>query len=420
MTQTPLNSNNQDSIVDIAIVGGGLAGFSLAAALLKSELSITLINAQPQVSLDSQQAATEQFDDRALALSHTSINYLSAIDVLDAEQINDLTEIHDIHVSDRGHIGMTRLSSQAVNKPYLGKVMLAKHLGHSLLKAVQSRPEDSKFKQFFQTTVDRIEQQTNYANLHLSSGEQLSAKLVVLAEGGQSGLSEQLGIQGQRSEYGQVGILANVSTSTEHNNIAYERFTANGPIALLPLREKDYKLVWTVELTKADEVMAYDDQQFLSELQKEFGDRAGLFELAGKRVAYPMFEVQRNAMHSGRVVLIGNSAHTLHPIAGQGFNLGLRDVACLVSLLEKQTNSELGLQALNAQQLAYEYAEQRASDVKRTSMFTDGLVRAFSSNALPKAILRNIGLLALQNAPSIKNRFVRLLSGKSNSPSVFK
>jgi len=324
-------------------------------------------------------------------------------------------QIEEIHVSDKGHIGMTRLKSEAVNKDFLGKVILAKQLGRSLSESLQQIESTSQLTHLYNTKVDSIEQTKDSANLNLSSTDEqkpqkISAKLVVLAEGGQSGLCEKLGLLGRRHNYEQVGVLANVSTSQAHNNVAYERFTSHGPIALLPLREKDYKLVWTVDTANADDVMQYDDSEFLKELQQEFGDRAGIFQQVGKRVSYPMYEVQRSAMVSGRVALIGNSAHTLHPIAGQGFNLGLRDIICLVDLLKNSDLNDLDVLSLNTQ-----YAAARQQDVKRTSMFTDSLVRLFSNNFLPVSVLRNIGLIGLQNTPFMKNRFMRKLIGNTNN-----
>lgn len=405
--------DNTQHDFDVLIVGGGLAGSSMAVALRQLPLSIAIVEATNQPLKQS-----PSFDDRALALSYGSLQILRTVGVFKKEgNENSIkqTLIEAIHVSDRGHPGFLRMHHDDVALDCLGAVVAAKDLGAAMAEVVsgseQYTAEITTIKPF---SVESIQHKKNHASMQIvdvtndANKMSVTAKIVILADGGRSPLNQRLGISTQQKEYHQVGILANLRASNPHQYIAYERFTQHGPIALLPLRDTDFKLVWTVRPEEKERILALTDDEFLQTIQQEFGDRAGEFERVGKRVSYPMMESKAAQIVLGRVALIGNSAHTLHPIAGQGFNLGLRDVACLAELIADalKTGSDIADESLMSQ-----YVAERKSDIARTAKFTDGLVRLFSNEVLPLAVLRNFGLLAIDRFPVLKKEIMYKMMG---------
>ncbi len=423
-----MTSNQQTT--DIVIVGGGLAGLSMAAALSSLPLNITVIefassplaehsnsDKDSPESGNAESSYSPSFDDRALALSVASIKILNNIGVFDQADIDSCTPIEHIHVSDRGHMGMLRMAASEVDEAYLGKVIPAPLLGQKLSQFISNKGYTAKISVLDQSQVTHIKHKADKAIVQISSDENdhvrertIDCQAVILADGGRSNMAEKIGLPAIKTDYEQVGILANVVISKNHQNIAYERFTDTGPLALLPLRSNEFKLVWTVEPSEQEALLAMTDEVFLSSLQQRFGQRAGYFEKVSRRVAYPMIANERAQIVSGRVALIGNAAHSLHPIAGQGFNLGLRDVACLAEVLAGQLAQQ---QDLGDAQALMSYQSARQDDIKRTATFTDQLVKKFSTNAKPIAILRTVGLLALDMQTMLKRQLMRKLMGVS-------
>lgn len=409
-----VSANNQQ--FDVVIVGGGLAGTSMVCALQGLSLRVALIEA---TEIPLQQSPG--FDDRALALSYGSLRVLQTLGIDQHFTADKLTPIKSIHVSDRGHVGMLRMSYTEVGVDMLGAVITARDLGGALqtsLASLQSISEGvATLVQRIHGTVSAVSQQPENAQIKVQSDDQertLTAKLVVLADGGRSQLSQQLGLDAQSKRYGQTAVLANVSVASTHYHRAYERFTADGPIALLPLRDNDFKLVWTVPEAQADAILGMDDSEFLIALQRAFGDRAGQFVAVGKRASYPMVETIHDTLSVGRVALIGNAAHALHPIAGQGFNLGLRDIACLAELIaERQALGE----DIGSLDTLERYHLQRHNDVSRTAYFTDRLVTVFSNSSTPLAALRNLGLLTLDRLQPMKRELMLKMMGLSGQQS---
>jgi len=412
-SNTNLNHSVKDveQHFDVLIVGGGLAGSSMAAALCQLPLSIAIIEATEQ-PLDQ----SPSFDDRALALSYGSLRILKTMGVLnDKYQSTKLTPIEMIHVSDRGHSGFLRMHHNDVNLDCLGAVIAAKELGVAFADFIShSEDHNAEIKLFKPAKVESISHLNDHANVQIVNASNdlpqsnVTAKLVILADGGRSPLNKKLGISTQKNDYQQVGILANLRASSGHRQIAYERFTENGPIALLPLRDNDYKLVWTVQPKEKEAILAMSDTEFLNAIQREFGDRAGDFEYVGKRISYPMTESKTAQMTMGRVALIGNSAHTLHPIAGQGFNLGLRDVACLAELI---ADASVARKDIADPTVMAQYVAERQTDIARTAKFTDSLVRVFSNSILPLAAIRNLGLFAIDRSPMLKKEVMYKMMG---------
>lgn len=389
---------------DILIVGGGLVGASLACALRGGPYSIGVIEAVPLAA-----GTQPSFDDRHLALAYGSRRIFEGIGVWD-ELSPDVAPIRRIHISDRGRFGVARLDARDANLPALGYVATARALGTALHGVLAREPaialhcparvESVAFEDARAQVTVRRDGQT----------EVLSARLVVAADGGDSPVREMAGIAAQRIDYGQTAIVTNVAPGRAHEDTAYERFTESGPLAVLPAGSDRCAVVWTARSGEAAEMLAWDDDTFRARLQDRFGERLGAFGRLGRRRAYPL-ALTRVAEHvRPRLALIGNAAHTVHPVAGQGFNLGLRDVAALAELLlgEGGPRGDPGEPGLLAR-----YAEWRRRDNRVTAAFTHSLIRIFSNDYLPVALARNVALVAIDLLPAVKRRFIRVTSGQA-------
>ncbi|HHJ16005.1 MAG TPA: 2-octaprenyl-6-methoxyphenyl hydroxylase [Gammaproteobacteria bacterium] len=389
---------------DVLIIGGGLVGASLACALGQAGLRVTIVEASP-FTVDQQ----PNYDERSIALAQGSQRIFAGLGLWSALQ-DHVCPIHTIHVSDRGHFGFTRLRREEEGVPALGYVATARTLGKALLERLAELDNVEVLAPAqlvdFLVTGDIVQ-----AGL-LVDGKTVdyTAKLLVAADGAQSSIREQLGIKTTQRDYGQTAIIANVSTDRPHHNVAYERFTDSGPMALLPMTEQRSALVYTVRTAQADAVMALDDAAFLAQLQERFGYRLGRFLKTGQRYAYPLFLLRAGESMRPRLALIGNAVHTLHPVAGQGFNLGLRDVAAMAEVvMDAQRNGR----DIGGSMVLENYAEMRKADQRRVALFTDGMVRLFSQPLPPLVWLRDTGMLALDFCPPAKRWFGRLTMGRS-------
>lgn len=395
---------------DIAIVGGGSVGISLACALGQ-------INPAPKVVLIEAHDYTHQpppsFDARTVALSYSSKQIFEALGLWKHIVEQGISPIEMIHISDRGHPGITHLRAREQGVEALGYVIENRVLGEALfaqLKTLEGITLMAPAR--LQGLVFRGDRAVLTGNADDESFE-ISARLVVAADGTQSFVRQHLGIAQRRWDYQQSAVIANVACDRPHSNIAYERFTSNGPMALLPLvamAEAGHRfgLVWTVPAVKTDEVLALDDDQFREELVRNFGERVGHFLRVGERAAYPLGLIQINEHVRQRLAFIGNAAHTLHPVAGQGFNLGLRDVAALAQVIRESLAAGQDPGELNNLQ---KYARWRRRDHMQTALFTDSLVRIFSTDFLPLVIARNAGLMALELFSPLRKRLGRHAMG---------
>jgi len=242
----------------------------------------------------------------------------------------------------------------------------------------------------------------------LDSGERLEAKVVVIADGGRSGLAESLGMRGRGRTYRQHALIATLTTDRDPDGLAFERFTSSGPLALLPAGEHRYVMAWTREPDDIEELIAADDDVFLAQLQQTIGRRAGRFTQTSARRAYPLKLHQLTTPVADRAVAIGNAAHTVHPVAGQGFNLGLRDVAGLADLLFEAAREK---QDLGSRALLNRYARTRRRDTRSVGWLTDGLIRTFANDSIPLAVLRNAGLSTINVLPSARRALLRQTMG---------
>tara|TARA_Y100000031_G_scaffold148340_1_gene184517 strand:+ start:401 stop:1582 length:1182 start_codon:yes stop_codon:yes gene_type:complete len=381
---------------DVVIIGGGMAGASCALGLKQSnkQLSIAVIEAN-EVSADYHPS----FDDRSIALAQQSVQYLKSINAFDC-QAPFAAAIKKVTVSDRGHFGKTHIDCQEYGHDALGYVVEVNPFGRSLHQQL-TRTDVSLF---CPDTVAKLEYQSDFANITLSSGEQLSAKLVVIADGAHSQSRKLANIEFNTRAYQQAAIIANIEVAGGHHHHAFERFTEHGPMALLPMSNNRYSLVWCMEPEQIEHTMALEDDAFLAALQKAFGYCGGSFSKVGMRASYPLVYGKAESLSSHRTVLIGNAGHAIHPIAGQGFNLGLRDVQLLCDMANR---SDLGDYAFTRY-----YSQTRSKDITTVMTLTDSLVRLFSNSSRLLALGRSIGLFSMDLFSSLKTPLAKQLMGQ--------
>jgi 2-octaprenylphenol hydroxylase len=397
---------------DIAIIGGGMVGTSLASLLAASQpqLSIVLIEAKPFARADDVHFQAS-FDARSTALSYGTANIFRELGLWQTLQ-QHATPIAQVHVSDRGHFLGGVIDAHANSIDAVGYVVENTWLGNVLLENVQAQ---RNIQCLAPATVTALQPQQDGALLNVKTDTQdflLKTALAVIADGGDSPLRAALGIDTEIRAYGQTAIITNVEFSEAHNGVAYERFTADGPLALLPLgdsvRANQSALVWTLPAAQADEIGALSDDEFLAQLQQRFGFRVGFFQRVAKRFSYPLQLVLAKEQIRSHLVLLGNAAHFLHPVAGQGFNLALRDCVGLVETLREAMAENKSPGDLTVLQ-RYLYKQQL--DQQITIEFSDKLVRLFSSTSLPLIAVRHLGLLSLESIPLIKQQLVAQTMG---------
>ncbi len=401
---------------DVVIAGGGMVGASLALSLARhsgGQLRVLVVERFPLPPASGQAPAYRpSFDARSTALSYGSRQIYEALDIWPL-LAQHACPISQVHVSDRGHFGSVSMRAEQQGWPALGYVIENSWLGNVLLNEVRQQA-GVEFRA--PATVSQVEMLATGVRLGLhSDGEdsQLSAGLLVVADGADSGLRRQLGINASVNDYAQTAFIANIASERPHGGCAYERFTEDGALALLPLTADEQgqsrsALVWTCARQRAETVAAWSDKQFLGELQTHFGFRLGRLKKLGERAQFPLQLTTADEQLRRHVVVMGNAAHSLHPVAGQGFNLALRDVAALSPLLaEAKRRGE----ALGELVLLQRYMQRRAADQRLTTTFSDRLLRVFGNRQPLLSLARNLGLSALDVLPPAKSRFVAQTAG---------
>ncbi len=389
---------------DLLIVGGGLVGASLAIAVGGHGLRIGLLDAAP-LGVDSQPS----YDDRGIALAYGSSRIFTGLGVWPA--LDALAEpIRQIHVSDRGRFGFTRLSALQEGVEALGYVVTAKAMGGVLLDRLSGLEDLNVITPARVTAVRPDADRVALGIEQTGEPRELTTSLLVAADGGRSFVREHLQIKTRSWRYGQNAVVANITPSRPHQGVAYERFTEQGPVALLPMSDNRCALVWTVGDDLLDEVMACDDPSFLSRFQEQFGHRLGRFVKVGRRQSYPLSFLRAVEPSRPRQLIIGNAAHTLHPIAGQGFNLGLRDVAALAEEIVAAVHAR---HDIGAESVVRAYDAWRRRDQQAVSLATDGLVRLFTNPLGPLRLGRNLGMVALDIIPFARHALARGAMGLS-------
>ncbi len=400
---------NPNTDFDLIIIGGGMVGASLACALAEQPLRIAIIEAVPYQA-DNQPS----YDDRGIALSFGSRRIFDGLGLWQ-NLAKHTTAINRIHVSDQGRFGFARLDSKQENVDALGYVITARDLGRTL---VHQLDQLKNLTLISPAKLTGLKLGNDHATAIIEKNgitETLTASLIVAADGGNSSVRQQLDISTTDHDYKQTAIIANITPEFPHQHVAYERFTQHGPLALLPMEDNRCALVWTHDPQESKRILELSDEEFLNELQPCFGQRLGRFLKTGKRSAYPLKLVRAQEQVRNRLALIGNAAHTLHPIAGQGFNLGLRDVAALAQIISdtSKQNRDTGTGDIGALDVLEQYAQWRTRDHRQVIGFTNTLVNTFSNHFPPLAMARNLGLIATDIIPPLKHTLARHSMGIS-------
>ncbi|MEJ6815001.1 MAG: UbiH/UbiF/VisC/COQ6 family ubiquinone biosynthesis hydroxylase [Octadecabacter sp.] len=385
---------------DIAIVGGGLNGPTLAIALEQRGLNVTVIDALP-----APKRGMRDFDGRSYALAHASMRLLRGINLWDA--IKDHTQpMLEIKVTD-GRAGtgpspwMMHFDHTEIEEGPMGYMCQDRHLRQALLSKMDGA---ARITQMSGETV--VAQSSG--QLTLASGKTVTAKLIVGADGRASGTAERAGIKRTGWGYGQTAIVCAVEHELPHGGIAHQFFMPTGPLAILPLPDNCCSIVWSETETRATKIMAMDDTDFLDALRPAFGSFLGELTLVGKRFSYPLGLTIANRFIADRVVLIGDAAHGVHPIAGQGLNAGLRDVAALVDVLSdaKARGEDIASAAVLAR-----YEQWRRFDTATLAAATDTFNKLFSNdNPLARAV-RDMGMGVINATPRLRRTFIREAAG---------
>ena len=397
---------------DVVIIGGGMVGLSLACALQKlltnNKTKILLLESSPILM---EQALQPGFDVRSTVLSYGTVQYLQDLGLWN--ELKDAAEaIREIHVSDQGHFGKTTIDAGEAGVASLGYVLENQVIGMALNQHLLASED---IETISPVRVNGISHQRDAALLECQQKDEyftIAADLVVMAEGGRSGLCEKLGIHRSREEYDQVAVIANVAFDKAHNNVAYERFTPQGPLALLPLKDFEGRhraaLIWTQKTEDFRYVMNLSNADFLLRLQAEFGQRLGAFTKVGERAAFPLSLQESDEQVRHNLVLLGNVAHTLHPVAGQGFNLAFRDVMRLANNIAESIAAEQSVGNFSRLQ---HYLTESNKDQRTTIDFSDYLTRFFSSNQQALVWFRKFGLLSIDLLPPLKHTLTRQAMG---------
>ena len=388
---------------DLLIAGGGPVGLVLGIGAARAGLSVVVAEG----SDPRQREIQTSFDGRMLALSLGSRQLMEEIGIWEALAPIS-TAIHHVHVSQRGHLGVTRLHAAELGVPALGYSVLGRELGEVLMALAQSQPG----LQLLQPArVETFEQQAEAVTVRVSgeAGEhRIRARLLVGADGTRSTVRQRLGWPVQEKDYGSHAILAQVESWLPHEGWSFERFTPEGPVALLPWKTHHHKAVYVCPDDQLERLMALDDDAWLAAFTERMGPRFGGFRATSPRVAYPLKAVYVPRVAEGRVALLGNASHTQHPVAAQGLNLGLRDVQDYLAALRQP-------HALNDPAWLVDYERQRQRDHRRVMGMTDSLINLFQ---LPQPVtghLRGLGLLAVEMLPGLKRRIARQGMGVGNA-----
>ncbi|MEH1149647.1 FAD-dependent monooxygenase [Acinetobacter baumannii] len=386
----------------VIIVGGGMVGLSLSLMLAKANIAVKLLEAVKYPNYDDQNVAPyhSSFDARNTALSRRSVQIYQKLGLWDALQ-QHATPILQVHITEQGSFGKARLIAEQEKVESFGQVIENAWLGRVLLTQVRQQP---LIELIDGVQVTALTQDTEQVHIEAKRGDEvlkLESKLLIAADGRDSFCRQAIGVGVDVHDYDQVAIVTTVQTSKPHEHVGFERFSALGPLALLPLPgEYRRSVVWPVKKgTEGEWLGEENDQHFLDALQKTYGDRVGKFEKTGKRFSYPLSQVLAHKQAVGRVILMGNAAHTIHPVAGQGFNLCLRDADVLLRYLVNQLSASDDIGNPD-NLLAYEQA--RLSDQQRVIKFCDTVVRGFSNQNPLLKLIRNTGLIAFDVIPGVK------------------
>lgn len=386
---------------DVAIIGGGPVGLILALGLAKQQRQVCLIEKQPFQKSTS-------FDGRALALTYGSVQLLKSLDIW--QQLAEFTTpIKHVHISQKGYLGLTKIHADEMNVEALGYSVTASDLGsvlwqlvaESALITLQTETELSSFK----VETEKVQLSLKDKN---NQPQQQQANLIIGADGTESKVRKLSGIKNNSKSYNAFGVLAKIETEQHPKGWSYERFTTEGPVALLPLGGHFHKAVMVVPTAKKEAIMALNDDDYINLFAEKMGERLGEFTSISARVCYPLIESYAEKMVAERTLLIGNASHTQHPVAAQGLNLGITDIKSFLALSTDE--KDLGKASLLTQ-----YQANQAPEHERIMNFTDSLINVFEKESSLIGHLRGLGLMAMSAMPKSRHKLARMAMGVTSN-----
>jgi 2-octaprenyl-6-methoxyphenol hydroxylase len=399
---TKPNSNHNKFDYDVTIVGGGMVGMAAALALAKLELSVCILE-HTEIKNNSHPS----YDDRTLVVNRASVCFWQNLGIWDG-LTEQLTPINKVHVSNKGHFGSVVFEAEQLGVDALAFIVEAKVLGMALREKIQHNSRTTIIcpaqMTAFSVQLNGIEISYKAAGLENS----IHSRLMLAADGAQSAIRTKLQLKTEIKSYDQTAVICNITPEYKHHNCAYERLTRTGPTAVLPFVNNRCGFVWACENSQLEQLMAYDDAQFLQAAQAQFGYRLGKFIKVGRRSSYPLYLVKVPIQVKTRTILMGNAAHAMSPVSAQGLNLAVRDVAMLVEIIENALENEIDI---GADASLNHYQQNIQQDQQQTMRYTDDLMGWFKIDEPMLAGLRSAGLFAMDQLSAAKSELFSRASG---------
>jgi len=388
--------SNKTKSYDAVIIGAGPVGLTLAIGLAKQGKSIAIIEKEaPQQS--------PSFDGRVLALTHGSMLVLKELSLW--QDLQDKTNpIKHVHVSQKGYLGITQIHAEEMQVKALGYSITSADLGAVLWQQARQQKNIKIYTQAELTNFELLKTKVNVDISLEGAKDRLSCQLIIGADGTNSKVRKILQIDSSTKSYDAFGVIAKIETEENPQGWSYERFTTEGPVALLPMGGNFHKAVMVVPAEKIDEVSKYSDEQFIDSFAEKMGERLGEFVSVSNRVSYPLTESYAKKMVAERALLIGNASHTQHPVAAQGLNLGISDIAEFLTIVEGQED-------LGNQVKLQTYQQQRQPVHEKIMGFTDSLIQIFETKSVVIGHLRGIGLMAMASLPKRRKQLAKMAMG---------
>jgi 2-octaprenylphenol hydroxylase len=399
-TSMPVDNAKSGVSYDVVIVGGGIVGTTLACALAEEQLRVAILehNLPPP-------APSGDYTLRVSAIAPSSRTIFERIGVWSDMQLQRICPVEEMHIWDAGGSGAIHFDSADLGEPCLAYIIE----NDAMLAALWQRMAQCQHtKSYCPTELDSIEVHDSHVTVRLAAGGHLSARLLVGADGPRSTVRTCMGISSTRWDYAQQGIVAMVVVEEPRRHVAWQRFLPTGPLAFLPLPDGRYSIVWSVDATQAEDLLAQDDATFLGSLQAAFGGRLGRMRSSSARLAFPLQRAHAQRYVAPRMALIGDAAHTVHPLAGQGVNLGLLDAAVLAEVVLDAHRAGRDIGSLST---VRRYERWRKGDNLAMLILTDGLKRLFGSSTSTLVQLRNTGLNLTNALTPLKLTLMRHAAG---------